>query len=119
MKFGSFFECVLESMAASYDVIRDAQVMSRRVNPVRQRSAISVSRTICFKAFSLPLEQQCPHFGILPGIDISKARSSRLRFADHIVSLIPPILPLVDVSPRLDISASPFNLPESDGVLTA
>ena len=41
MELDSFFERVLESMAASYDVLRDAQVVSRRVDALAQLRALN------------------------------------------------------------------------------
>ena len=41
MEMDSFFERVLESMAASYDVVRDAQIVSRRVDALAQLRALN------------------------------------------------------------------------------
>ena len=41
MELDSFFERVLESMAASYDVVRDAQIVSRRVDALAQLRALN------------------------------------------------------------------------------
>ena len=41
MELDSFFERVLESMAASYDMVRDAQIVSRRVDALAQLRALN------------------------------------------------------------------------------
>ena len=41
MEFDAFFERVLESMAASYDVLWEAQVVSRRVDALAQLRALN------------------------------------------------------------------------------
>lgn len=41
MELDPFFERVLESMAASYDVVRDAQIVSRRVDALAQLRALN------------------------------------------------------------------------------
>ena len=41
MELDAFFERVIESMTASYDVVRDAQVVSRRVDALAQLRALN------------------------------------------------------------------------------
>ena len=41
MDFDAFLERLLESMAASYDVVRDAQIVSRRVDALAQLRALN------------------------------------------------------------------------------
>ena len=41
MELAAYFERLLESMAASYDVVRDAQILSRRVDALAQLRALN------------------------------------------------------------------------------
>ena len=46
MEFDAFFERVLESLTASYDVLRDAQVLYRRVDALAQLRALNSKETL-------------------------------------------------------------------------